>query len=140
MVYAVEDQRSSGELAAVERYRHPVLFYGLATAIPWVTWGIAGYLSHRPSQTTAVQGLTAILGVLGLLAPMLVAAALVWRDPALVRDVRERLLAIRDATLPRALLMLLLPMGALMLATAISLPLGYSPERLQCGRTASIAA
>lgn len=105
-----------------------------------MTWGIAGYLSHRPSQTTAVQGLTAILGVLGLLAPMLVAAALVWRDPALVRDVRERLLAIRGITLPRALLMLLLPVGALMLATAISLPLGYSTEQFRLADGISFSA
>jgi len=52
----------------IEKYRHPVLFYGLSTAIPWAFWFAAAYLSHlTASQTLAVA--VSVLGVVGLLAP-----------------------------------------------------------------------
>jgi len=31
---------------SVNKYRRPILFYGLAVGIPWVFWFIAAYVSH----------------------------------------------------------------------------------------------
>ena len=37
--------------SAVSHYRHPVLFYALATAIPWALWLTAGALSRQARAT-----------------------------------------------------------------------------------------
>ena len=75
----------------IEKYRHPVLFYGLSTAIPWAFWFAAAYLSHLTpaSQTLAVA--VSVLGVVGLLAPALVAFWMIWPDPDLRRDIANRM-------------------------------------------------
>jgi hypothetical protein len=36
---------------SIERYRHPVLFYGLSTAIPWAFWFAAAYCSRIEPST-----------------------------------------------------------------------------------------
>ena len=64
----------------------------VATAVPWVSWLWAGYLSHRRHPPGVP---IAILGVLGLLAPMVVAGVLIARDPVLVKDTLHRLVNFR---------------------------------------------
>src|SRR5690625_3481570 len=72
-------------------YDRPVLFYVLATAIPWACWFAAAYLSHLPSQTTAVLTGTLVLSVAGLLAPIAVVIGLVWHKPVLRKDIWRRM-------------------------------------------------
>lgn len=110
----------------VGRYDRPWLFYGLATAIPWVLWFIAGALSHRDDPPTSV---IAVLGLAGLLAPSAVAWSLIRRDPVIVRDTWHRLTNWREVRPPFLVLAVLLMPGALLVATALSIPLGYSPEQ-----------
>lgn len=113
----------------VAHYRHPWLFFGLSTAIPWVLWFTAGHLSQRPDATTATWVVIAILGIGGLFAPLAVAWGLVRRDRVLRADVLHRLVNLRDVPAwAWAIALLLLP-GALLVATALSLPLGYSSEQ-----------
>lgn len=109
----------------VARYRHPLLFYTLSTAIPWVLWFTAGRLSHLPDQTLLVRGLVGVLGLVGLVAPVAVAAALVWRDPVLRRDVLHRLVNVTAVPAWAWVLAVVLLPGALLLGTAVSLVLGY---------------
>ena len=118
-------------LQSVSRYRHPVAFYTLATAIPWALWFTAAWLSHRPDPQL---GVIAGLGLAGLIAPMLVAFWFIRRD-GLTRDVLARLVAPPGAsTWLRMVAVFLLP-ASLLVATAISIPFGYdiSQFKLQDG-------
>lgn len=110
----------------VARYDEPLRFYLLATLIPWVIWFTAGYLSHRAEPPTT---LIAILGMAGLLAPLGVAWALIRRDPVMVRDTLHRMVNFREVRPGFALLAVFLMPGALLVATAGSIPLGYSPDQ-----------
>lgn len=131
---ASTDARSSSRdrlLQNVSRYRHPVAFYLLATAIPWVLWFTAAWLSHRPDPQDA---LIAALGLAGLAAPVLVAIWFIRKD-GLTRDVLTRLVTPSGASLwPWLTAAFLLPVS-LLVATAISIPFGYevSQFRLQDG-------
>lgn len=110
-------------------YDRPVLFYALATAIPWACWFAAAYLSRRAEQTFSVQTWTTVLSVAGLIAPVAVVAWLLRNNPALRADVRRRLgwpTGIRLRYLAAALL--LLP-GSLLTAQAVSLLFGYGADQ-----------
>ena len=111
------------------RYDRPVLFYVLATAIPWAFWFAAAYLSHLPEQTPAVQVSTAVLGLAGLVAPVFVVVGLVWNRPELRADILQRLVwprGVRWGFVAGALVLLL---ASLLAAQAISLLFGYSPDQ-----------
>lgn len=121
------DGRPIAPVAA--RYDRPVLFYVLATAIPWAFWFAAAWLSHRPEQTPAVQVWTAALGLAGLVAPVFVVVGLVWNKPELRADIRSRLVwptGVRWGFVAGALVLLL---ASLLAAQAISLLFGYSAEQ-----------
>jgi len=113
----------------IEKYRHPVLFYGLSTAIPWAFWFAAAYLSHLTpaSQTLAVA--VSALGVVGLLAPALVAFWMIWPDPDLRRDIGNRMFRLRGIPPIYLLLMCFLMPGSILVAQAISLLFGYSADQ-----------
>ncbi|MBD3943800.1 CPBP family intramembrane metalloprotease [Microbacterium sp. NEAU-LLC] len=115
--------------AIAERYDRPVLFYVLATAIPWACWFGAAALSNLEAQTPPVQWSTAALSVAGLVAPVGVVAWLVRKRPELRADIRARL-AWPRGTRPFFIVaaFLLLP-ASILVAQAISLLLGYSPEQ-----------
>ena len=73
--------------------------------------------------------LIAVLGLGGLVAPLGVAWALVRQEPVLRADVLHRLVNVREVPAwAWAVAVFLLP-GALLLGTALSLPLGYSPDQ-----------
>ena len=112
--------------ALIARYDKPGRFYLLATLIPWVLWLVAGYLSHRDEPASAP---IAVLGLAGLLAPIAVAWALIRRDPVLVRDTLHRLVNVREVRPVFVLLAVFLLPAALLLATACSVALGYSPDQ-----------
>lgn len=121
------DGRPIAPVAA--RYDRPVLFYVLATAIPWAFWFAAAWLSHRPEQTPAVQVWTAVLGLAGLVAPVFVVLGLVWNRPELRADIRSRLVwptGVRWGFVAGALVLLL---ASLLAAQAISLLFGYSADQ-----------
>ena len=130
---AVDHRRTepTEALHSVSRYRHPVAFYTLATAIPWALWFTAAWLSHRPDPQL---GVIAGLGLAGLVASMLVAFWFIRRD-GLTRDVLARLVAPPGASAWLwAVAVFLLP-ASLLVATAISIPFGYdiSQFKLQDG-------
>lgn len=107
----------------LERYRHPVAFYVLATLLPWGFWLAAGRLSW--AEPPAAAWVVSTLGGLGLLAPVATAAALVWRDAATRRDILSRLVSLRRVGLSHGLIACLLMPASILAATAVSLPFGY---------------
>ena len=122
-----DDSRPIAPVAA--RYDRPVLFYVLATAIPWAFWFAAAYLSHLREQTSAVQVWTAVLGLAGLVAPVFVVVGLVWNRPELRADILQRLVwprGVRWGFVAGALVLLL---ASLLAAQAMSLLFGYSADQ-----------
>lgn len=112
-------------------YNRPVLFFTLATVIPWVFWFAAAYFSHLDDQTTAVRAATSVLGVAGLVAPVGVIVWLVRDKPELRADILRRLIwprGVRKRYLAAAALLLL---GSILAAMAVSLLFGYSADQFQ---------
>lgn len=121
------DRRPIDPVAA--GYDRPVLFYVLATAIPWAFWFAAAQLSNLPEQTAIVQSWTAALGLAGLAAPVGVVIWLVRDRPELKADIRRRLIWPRDVRWGYVAGALLLLLASLLAAQAISLVFGYSADQ-----------
>ena len=115
----------------IYQYNRPVLFYVLATAIPWACWFVAAYLSHLPDQTPLVLRFTLILSVAGLSAPVVLVIALIWRKPTLRADVQSRLAWPWSAHWFFIVCAWLLLPASLLLAQAISLFFGYDIDQFQ---------
>ena len=81
----------SPEESIIQKYDRTFTFYGLAVAIPWALWSAVAYLSHLPAQTAATRLAQQVLGAGGLIAPNLVALALIYRNRELVSDFKTRL-------------------------------------------------
>ena len=147
--YTVEDAAATTPAATaptaplppvVARYQHPWLFYGIATAIPWALWFTAGWISHHPDALPVAPAWVATLGVLGLITPLVIAARLVSRDPALIADTRRRLTNIGSVGARHWVLALLILPASLLAATAVSVLLGYSPDQFLPRGTTSFTA
>lgn len=125
---------------AIEKYNHPFLFYGLSTAIPWVFWFVAAYLSHiTPSDRHLVVAVS-LLGVVGLFAPAFIAFRLIWRDDDLKRDIKRRLFSFEGILPIHLFLACFLMLGSILLAQAISLLFGHSAAQFSFAGSSSFSA
>jgi uncharacterized protein len=111
------------------KYKHPVLFYGLSTIIPWAFWLAAGYVSHITPHDDQHLWIASILGFIGLLGPIGVAYWLGVKDCELRSDVWRRLFTFQSIKLIYILFTVFLMLASLLLAQAISLLFGYSPSQ-----------
>lgn len=112
----------------LQRYRHPVKFYFLSTAIPWVMWSIAAYLSRLENADD--YGLeVSILGLLGLCAPIFVAAYLFLQDPVLMQDVKSRFFNFGKPKKIYLLITVLIMPASILIGMALSLLLGHSVDQ-----------
>jgi membrane protease YdiL (CAAX protease family) len=120
----------------IARYRHPLLFFALAMAIPWALWFAAAYLSHQTPASRAQAAAVGLLGVAGLFAPALVALRLIWPHADMRADLRRRLIGLRGVRPGYLLLACLLMPASILLAQAVSLLFGYSADQFAlAGRT-----
>ncbi len=78
------------ETKIIERYNRPIFFYGLSLLIPWALWFITAYISHLPGKSKLLTFSQGVLAVLGLLAPVFVAAYLFLSDKDLYNDLKNR--------------------------------------------------
>ena len=69
----------------VIKYRHTVLFYLLATLIPWIFWFAASYVSHHVVYSESTW-IVPLLGLVGLCFPMVLTIMLVSRHQDLRKD------------------------------------------------------
>jgi len=113
----------------IAKYKHSVLFYTLATIIPWTLWFIAGYISHMTPYTNQSLVIASVLGLIGLLGPMGIAFWLISKDPDLRADVSRRVFNFRSIKPVYLLLACFLMLASILLAQAISLLFGYSPSQ-----------
>ncbi len=77
----------------IEKYNRPIFFYGLSLFIPWILWFVAAYISHLPQKNGLLDFVQGGLAMLGLLAPMFVAAYLFLSDKNLYNDLKKDLSA-----------------------------------------------
>ncbi len=115
------------------RYQHPLLFYLLATAIPWSFWFFAAWISHTHTET---ELLTTSIGLLGLISPCIIAFVLIKKDNVLWIDFKYRIFNIHSIPLKYGLLCLCIMFGSIILAQLISIPLGYGTAQfIPSGKT-----
>jgi membrane protease YdiL (CAAX protease family) len=113
----------------IKKYRHPVRFYVLATAIPWAFWFAAGYISHITPYANEYLRIASAVAFLGLLGPVGGSLWLIRRDRELRADVFGRLFNFRLARPMYVFLAFFLMPASILLAQAISLLFGYSPSQ-----------
>jgi len=113
----------------IEKYKHPILFYSLATIIPWAFWFAAGYVSYITPYADRYLEIASVVAFIGLLGPMSISYWLMGRDPELRTDVYRRLFNFKSIKPIYIFLACFLMLGSILLAQAISLLFGYSPSQ-----------
>jgi uncharacterized protein len=130
---------SALDTSILEEYRHPILFYVLATAIPWTLWYVAAHYSEQP-RTDLTLALETGFGIAGLVAPTLVALALMLGNRRLRRDLIERTFHVGAVRPWHALLTCTLMLASILLAQAVSLLFGHSADQFRLAVHASFTA
>ena len=124
----------------ISRYRHPFLFYGLCTVIPWTFWFGAAYVSHITPTNDFLGAVVGILGVLGLLGPTVIAFSIIWPHPELREDIRNRIIGLKGIGITYGLLTCFLMLASILLAQAISLLFGHSADQFHLAGKSSFTA
>jgi membrane protease YdiL (CAAX protease family) len=113
----------------IRHYKHPFLFYFLATLTPWLFWFAAGYVSHLEPEQGYHAALVSLLGFIGLVSPVVIAYWMMAKDEYLKNDFYRRLFTLRSVKPLYLFLTLFLMLGSILLAQAISLLFGYSADQ-----------
>lgn len=108
----------------LQDYKHPYLFYFLATLIPWAFWGLAAYISHSADLAHAAEW-SSVMSFIGLLAPTIVGFALIFRNKRLITDLLNRLVNLRAGKPVYWVLTLVLMPISILLAQLVSVAFGY---------------
>ena len=75
----------------IDKYQHPFRFYSLSIIIPWICWFVAAYLSHLTPSSSIYISIASLLGIIGLVSPMVIAFSMMLPDPELRSDLFNRL-------------------------------------------------
>ena len=138
----------------IKHYNHPVLFYALATAIPWLFWFITAYLSHLGAGTPAyvyVENLLEAVGlsipvmiasfmIIGLAAPMMIALAMMVSNENLKQDLFHRVFRLSAVDPVYIFLACFLMLASILLAQAVSLLFGHSIRQFALSGSFSFSA
>lgn len=121
-----DSETSQDVVEDISGYSRPGQFYLLATAIPWALWIPAAWFSGQVGQWALI---VSTLGLLGLFAPLGVVAWMTRKSPEIRRDILHRLVNFSDVKLIWWFLSVGLLPGAVLIATTISVFLGYPAEQ-----------
>ena len=138
----------------IKNYKHPMLFYGLATAIPWLFWFATAYLSHLEAGNLVYVSIQNLLGaaglsipvliaafmITGLAAPMLIAFIMMLSDADLKNDLFHRVFIIKTVKPLYFCMACFLMLASILVAQAISLLFGHSPGQFALSGTFSFSA
>lgn len=113
----------------IDKYSRPILFYFLATSIPWVLWFTAGYISHIAPYSEQYLKIASGVAFVGLLGPLCVSYFLIRKDPELLEDVYKRFFNFKSIKPIYIVIACFLMLGSILLAQAISLLFGYSASQ-----------
>lgn len=109
----------------IQKYKHPILFYGLSIAIPWILWFIAAYISHNAPDNRQFVLISSGLSLLGLIAPVIVALFLILPNKEVKRDFLNRFFHFKTIKLRYLFITCLLMLTSILLAQLVSLLFGY---------------
>ena len=124
----------------ISNYRHPFLFYGLSTAIPWGFWFGAAHVSHIIPTNDFLGAIVGILGIVGLIGPTVIAFSMIWPYPEMREDLKRRIIGLKGIGSTYALLTCFLMLASILLAQAISLLFGYSADQFHFAGKSSFSA
>jgi hypothetical protein len=124
----------------IEKYNRPVFFYGLSLLIPWGLWFTVAYISHLQEQNSFLVFFQALLAILGLLAPMFVAAYLFLSDKELFNDLKKRFICQKGFNPIYTLLAFSLIFISMVIAQLISLLFGHSINQFYISGTPSFTS
>ena len=124
----------------LNKYKHLIPFYLLATLIPWTFWWIAGYVSHLTPASTALTNAASLLAFLGLLAPTIVVLFLIWPDKDLRSDIRGRLFNVRSVKIKYWIASVGLMLCSILLAQVISVAFGYPISQFKLAESFSFTS
>jgi len=116
-------------MVILEKYKHPVMFYCMATIIPWALWFAAGFISHITPYANQYLKIASVVAFIGLLGPAGVSYWLIRRDPGLRADVQRRFFNFKSVKPIYIFSACFLMPGSILLAQAISLLFGYSSSQ-----------
>lgn len=123
----------------IDKYRHPVTFYALATIIPWSFWFLAAYLSHITTITPLIRFAMTVLLIIGLCAPAAIAFFMIETNSFLRDDLKNRFFNLKKIRSIYLLLALFLMPISILLAQAVSLFFGYSIDQFSFAKEASFS-
>ncbi|MCD4834424.1 MAG: CPBP family intramembrane metalloprotease [Bacteroidales bacterium] len=121
--------KNKSSILKINNYKHPILFYSLATIIPWMFWFSAGYVSHITSSKDMYMNLASILGFIGLIGPMIISYWLINKEPNLQKDFFNRFFNFKSVKPIYLILTVFLMLVSILLAQAISLLFGHSASQ-----------
>jgi len=113
----------------ISQYNKPILFYGLSLIIPWCFWITAAYISHLPDSSNSLILLQGILGILGLVTPMFVAAYLFLSNHELYADLKQRFFRLNHSKSIYTVIAVMLIFISMVVAQLISVLFGYGIEQ-----------
>lgn len=113
----------------ISKYKKPFMFFFLSTAIPWVLWFLAGYLSHLEPFIKTLEWAVGIYSIAGLIAPACIALFFMLPNKELRTDFLSRFFNFRSIKREYFLITFFLMLVSILLAQAISLLFGYSAEQ-----------
>ncbi|WP_223033359.1 CPBP family intramembrane glutamic endopeptidase [Hanstruepera marina] len=121
-------------------YNQATLFYVLSTAIPWLLWFTAGYISHIESNSNLWQLSASIIAFIGLLAPVGIALLLAKGNQELLSDFKQRIFNFKRIKPTYIVITFLLMPLSILLAQGVSLLFGYSIEQFQLAKSFSFTS
>lgn len=123
----------------INQYRHPIRFYFFSAVFAWIFWFVAAWFSHQPAE--AGYGIyVSLFGLMGLSAPLLVAAYYIGKDKVLLGDVAGRLFHFGSSGRRYGVFTLVLMPASIVLAMAISLLFGYDIQQFTITGEASFSS
>ena len=122
---AIEQQKM------IKKYKSPLGYYVLSTAIPWSLWFLAGYTSRLEPYSYQLEWMTGILSFAGLVGPLLVSLLYIMPNQELRNDFLGRLFNFRFMEAQYILVAFFLMLMSILSAQTISLLFGYSAEQFQ---------
>ncbi len=114
---------------SITNYKKTGLFYGLSTAFPWSLWFIAASISHHFKNTIVASNLASIVAFLGLIAPVAVTFFIARKNKQLSHDLLNRFFNFKGIEPRFYLITGFVMLLSILLAQAVSLLFGYSPEQ-----------
>ncbi|MCP5493795.1 MAG: CPBP family intramembrane metalloprotease [Leptospiraceae bacterium] len=113
----------------MEKYNRTFTFYGLSVIIPWIMWFIVAYLSYLPEQSASVLMAQQILGMGGLVSPLIVALVLIFKDKELIDDFKSRFFNVQQYNHFYTFLAIFLIFLAMVCGQLISVFFGHSLDQ-----------